>query len=778
MLAGGTRIGRYEVLSRLGAGGMGEVYRVRDLRLGREVALKVLGAGLLQDAKSIARFEQEARLAGSLDHPNVLAVHDVGDHEGKPYLVSELLEGETLRERLSSGPLPPAQAVSIALQIAQGLAAAHDKGIVHRDLKPENIFLARDGRTKILDFGIAKLLPAAREHAPTGGGADPQTMPGTLVGTLLYMSPEQVRGEAVDARSDVFAFGCVLYELVSGRPAFSGNTPMEKAAAVLHRAPPPLPAEVPSALARVLGRCLQKAAGDRFRTARELIFDLQELVRGEAHQASARGPGRAFVAAVLVGIGFLAAASGVGYLFWRGRERPVAQAARAPSIAVLPFANLSGENDYFSDGMTEELINALANVDGIRVVARTSAFAYKGKNVNVRQIGEELNVATVLEGSVRREGDQLRVAAQLIGTADGYHLWSKTYDRELKNVFSVEDELARDIVQALKPKLVPAAALVPQATASTEAHDLYLKGRFFWNQRTKEDLAKAVAFFEQALALDPKYAPAHSGLSDCYILSGGYGVPWTAERLQKARKHALEAVALDESLAEGHTSLANVAEKDFDWTTAEREYKRAIQLGPGYAIGHQWYAVHLVNVGRLTEAWEEIERARQLDPTSRLINNWAGIVLFFRREYDRAIEQTLKTLELDPGWWAARATLVASCLQSGKLAKAKAALPEATAAPDEYLALRVMVLAAAGDQAAARRLLAELDRGLDGGRTPPLRQAEAHLAVGDKDGAFLWLERGVDERASSVLGIKFNPSLDSIREDPRFRKLLKRMNLD
>jgi TolB-like protein/Tfp pilus assembly protein PilF len=781
LLACGIRIGRYEVLSRIGAGGMGEVYRARDLRLGREVALKVLDAGLLQDAKSIARFEQEARLAGSLDHPNVLAVHDVGDHEGKPYLVSELLEGVTLREQLSSGPLSPPRAVAIALQIAQGLAAAHEKGIVHRDLKPENIFLTRDGRTKILDFGIAKLLPAVREHALTKGGADPQTMPGTLIGTVAYMSPEQVRGEAVDARSDLFSFGCVLYELVSGRSPFAGNTPMEKAAAVLHRTPPPLPLEVPPALASVVGRCLQKSAGDRFQTARDLIFEVQELVGGEAHQAPARGPGGALLAAVLVGIGLLAAASGLGWYFlWRGRERPEPQAARAPSIAVLPFANLSGEkeNEYFSDGMTEELINALANVEGIRVVARTSAFAYKGKNVNVRQIGEELNVATVLEGSVRRQGSQLRVVAQLIGAADGYHLWSKTYDRELKNVFSVEDELARAIVQALKPKLVPAAPLVLQATASTEAHDLYLKGRFLWNQRTKEGLTKAVAFFEQALALDPKYAPAHSGLSDCYILSGGYGVAWTAESLQKARKHALEAVRLDESLAEGHTSLANVAEHDFDWTTAEREYKRALQLGPGYAIGHQWYAVHLLNVGRLTEAQVEVERARQLDPTSLIINNWAGIVFYFNREYDRAIEQSLKTLELDPGWWAARANLVLSCLLSGRLAKAQAAVPKATSAPDRFLALRVMVLAAAGEQDAARRLLSELDRGLDGGFTPRVRVAEAHLSVGDKDGAFFWLERGVDERSSSVLGIKSNPNLDSIRSDPRYHKLLKRMNLE
>jgi adenylate cyclase len=495
--------------------------------------------------------------------------------------------------------------------------------------------------------------------------------------------------------------------------------------------------------------------------------------------AKARGPRGALLAAILVGIGLLAAAPGLGWYFlWRGQDRPAPQAARAPSIAVLPFANLGGdkENEYFSDGMTEELINALANVEGIHVVARTSAFAYKGKNLNVRQIGDELNVATVLEGSVRREGNQLRVVAQLIGAADGYHLWSKTYDRELKDVFSLEDELARAIVLALKPRLVPGAALVPEATASVEAHDLYLKGRFFWNQRTKEGLTKAAALFEQALALDPRYALAHSGLADCYTLFSEYGVAHAAETLPKARKHALEAVALDESLAEGHTSLAEIAQSDFDWTLAEREFKRAIQLGPGYATAHQWYAIYLLNVGRLAEAEAEIERARQLDPTSRIINSWVALVFHSNREYDRAIEQSLKTLELHPDSVPGRVHLVEMYLGGGRLAEARAALPIATAAPDDFLAVRAQVLAAAGDQAAARRLLSDLDRGL-GEWIPRGAKAIAHLSVGDKDGAFRWLERCVDDGETTVL-MKSNPDLDSIRSDPRYHKLLKRMNLE
>ena len=491
---------------------------------------------------------------------------------------------------------------------------------------------------------------------------------------------------------------------------------------------------------------------------------------------------RTTIAVLLVGIGLLAAAPGLVYYFLlRKSTPPAAQAARAPSIAVLPFVNLSSdkENEYFSDGMTEEIINALANVEGVRVVARTSAFFFKGKNVNVREIGKELDVATVLEGSVRREGNQLRVTAQLVNVVDGYHLWSKTYDRELKNVFSLEDELARAIVQALAPRLVPAAPLVPQATVSEEAHDLYLKGRFFWNQRTPAGVAKAAEMFEQALVLDPRYALAHSGLSDSYILFSQSRLALAAEAMPKARIHALQAVSLDEGLAEAHTSLAMVAEEQFEWTTAESEFKRALQLSPGYATAHQWYALCLMNQGRLTEAQAEIERALRLDPTSRIINLGVGLILDARREYDRAIEQSLKTLELAPGWLPAQNLLVRAYLSSQKLAEARSALSKAASPQDPLLSLRIMLLAADGDLLAAKRQLPDLDRIADPHVfNPKANVAEAHLAVGDRDGAFRWLEKGVEEREAVALAAKVNPRLDPIRSDPRYHELLKRMQLE
>ncbi len=508
------------------------------------------------------------------------------------------------------------------------------------------------------------------------------------------------------------------------------------------------------------------------------IFDVKAGRIERTAPASATGPRGVRLALLLVGIGVLAAAPGLVWYFGiRGRA---ASAVSASSIAVLPFVNLSSdkENEYFSDGMTEEIINALGNVEGVRVVARTSAFSFKGKNLNVRQIGEELNVATVLEGSVQREGNQLRVAAKLIGVADGYHLWSKTYDRELKNVFSVEDELARAIVQALGPKLVQGRALVQQPTASTEAHDLYLKGRFFWNQRTKEGLAKATELFEQAIALDPGYALAHSGLADGYSLSVQYGGAQAAQVFPKAKAHALKAVELDDGLAEAHASLGQVNQEEYDWDGTEREFKRAIELRPGYATAHHWYAIELLGRGRMPEARAEAERARQLDPTSFIVSFTITFLLFDSREYDRAIEQSRKTLELNPSFDGARGLLAESYRQAGRFAEALAALDEATTGSSQLSGVRAEVLAASGQRAAAQRLLADVEERFGTEPLPRSILAATHLALGDKDAAFVWLGRGVEERDQSLLNLKVSPQWDPIHRDPRFQQLLRRMNLE
>ena len=467
-LSAGAKLGRYEILAPLGAGGMGEVYRARDGRLGREVAVKVLPEAVADDPVSLARFEREARAVAALPHPNIVAIHDVG-HEGRIwYAVLELLEGRTLRDILEGGPMPWRRAVEIAVPVAEALAVAHARGIVHRDLKPENLFLTADGRAKILDFGLARHLAPEASDDTGAATAGQVTQPGIVMGTLSYLSPEQARGEAVDGRSDIFSLGSVLYEMLTGRRAFTAATASETLVAIL-RDQPPAPAalgvSVPAEVWEVIRRCLEKSVERRFQSASDLAFALSSLGRQE-----------------------------------RGGSQPIPAAAGAISVAVLPFRNLSPdkENEYFSDGMTEELMNALAQVPGLRVAARTSSFAFKERREDVRAIGERLGVRSVLEGSVRRAGDRLRITAQLVNAADGYQVWSETYDRDARDVFAVQDEIARAIVERLRAKLGLSGgeALVKRGTEDPEAYNLYLKGRYFWNRRSLESSRRAIGYFE------------------------------------------------------------------------------------------------------------------------------------------------------------------------------------------------------------------------------------------------------------------------------------------
>ncbi|HWE26334.1 MAG TPA: hypothetical protein VG496_20525 [Myxococcales bacterium] len=525
---------------------------------------------------------------------------------------------------------------------------------------------------------------------------------------------------------------------------------------------------------------LALAAGFPIVVALAWIFDVNAgRIERTIDMGRVSGKKRVGIALLLVAIGAAAATPGVAWYFWLRKPTPAA-AQRTPSIAVLPFVNLSGNRDdeYFSDGMTEEIINALTNVEGLRVVARTSAFSFKGKNVNVRTIADELNVATVLEGSVRRDGNQIRISAQLINAADGYHVWSKSFDRELRSVFALEDELARAIADALRPRLIREATLVPPATTNTDAHDLYLKGRYLWAKRTPQALRSAMQFFEQAIAIDPKFALAESGLADCYSLLVNYVGASAAEALPKARLHAFRAREIDDTLAEVHASLATVHEHDRDWAAAEREYKRAIELRPGYLTAHHWYALLLANVGRRREAWEELERARQLDPSSLIINTNLQILLFAAREYEKSIEQGEKVLRLDASWPMTRTFLVYAYLQSGKVAEARTVLDSSPVAGNWLTVARAHVAAVAGDAPAANQALSDAKKSFDADPVPRAGFAAAYLALGDKESTFEWLEKAVEERDQSVNGLASNPLWDRIRSEPRFTYLLKRMNLE
>jgi TolB-like protein/Tfp pilus assembly protein PilF len=773
---------------RLGAGGMGVLYRATDLKLGRTVAIKLLGRHLVNDETAKARFVREARAASALDHPNIANIHEVGEADGELFIAMALYEGETLKQRLEKGRLAVDEALNILRQVLLGLEAAHGAGMVHRDIKPANVLVTRKGAVKILDFGLAKLVSDSQ--------AQTMTEMGQAMGTVLYMSPEQLRGEAVDARSDLWSFGVLIYELLAGASPFQTDSNAVTASRILNDEPASLaavpgvpdwlaelvsellrknPAERPQATSEVLrrlgggepgqsfpvqqslaaeesgslvGTLTSPAAGvppqpaglnswfvelKRRRVFRALVgysiaaFAVLQVIEPIMHGAhwpdivlsyvvaglaagfpiiitlawvfdvkagriertapapAATGLRGIRLGLLLVGIGVLSAAPVLGWYFlFRSDTRIVGRrdgkpaGAERKSIAVLPFVNMSGnkENEYFSDGMTEELINALANVDGLRVASRTSAFAFKGKDVEIRQLGEKLNVGAVIEGSVRRDGDRLRITAQLINVADDYHVWSKTYERELKNVFEVEEELARSIAQALQAKLVQTEVvpLVKPTTTNLAAHDLYLKGRYFWDKRTQESLTKAIGYFQQAIEQDPSYALAYVGLADATALLPEYGSTSAAEALPKAKQAALKALELDGMIAEAHEVLGLISYKNFEWSAAKHEIRRAIELKPEYPTAHHRYAALLYFEGRFEEAREEAERALQLDPTSLIVNGMMISVLTAAREYDRAIEQAKKTLELDPGFFLAHMNLAEAYLGQGRNAQAVAEL--------------------------------------------------------------------------------------------------------
>ena len=517
------------------------------------------------------------------------------------------------------------------------------------------------------------------------------------------------------------------------------------------------------------------------------VFDVSasgiERTQPVATEAGSR-PSPALFALLAAGVALV----GVAVVAWHfalrpaaRRAAPAASAPAAPSVAVLPFVNLSPQKDdeYFSDGITEEVINALANVEGVRVVSRTSAFAFKGKNLSVRKIGEELLVATVLEGSVRRQGNEVRIVAQLINAADGYHLWSKTYDRTLENVFAVEDELARSITDALRPQLLKKGApLVGEATSSTEAHDLYLRGRHFWNKRTADDLKRATALFRQALDVDPRYALAHAGLADSYALLAEYSPARPEEVLPQASEHARKALELDPALAEPHATLALLAMDDFDWSRAEREFKRAIELRSAYATAHHWYAMLLATLGRVGEARVQAEQALQLDPASLIANNMLGLVYYASRDYPRAVEALRRTLELDPGFGIARALLACAYIGAGRKQEALAEIARVSDADFDQAAFRAWVLWAAGERDAAERLARQLLERPRPDRIRPGVLAGLHVVLGDRNRAFALLDQAYAEKDATLRELKLNPLLDPLRGDPRFAKLLKKLNLE
>lgn len=802
---------------------MGEVWRARDTRLGRDVALKILPKDFAESADRLRRFQQEAKTLAALNHPNILVVFDVGQHERQPYLVSELLEGKTLREELESGRLSQRKALEYALHLAQGLAAAHAAGIVHRDLKPDNIFVTKDGRIKVLDFGLAKLKPVglAAQHPLSGnsaaadvdattiastraaGAGEPEsTTPGMVLGTPSYMSPEQVRGEEADPRSDIFAFGAILHEMLSGQRAFRRETQIETMHAILRDDPPELTKTDPNlspAIERVVRRCLEKQADRRFQSASDLAFDIEGAGAAPTtvERSTPERPRKKAIPVLLALVMVALAGMGIWLYCFSGRVAkletmpqtnappPVARAVESKSVAVLPFVNMSADkdNEYLSDGITEELCTALAQVRGLRVPARTSCFVFKGKTDDIQKIGQQLHVATVLEGSVSKSGNTLRITAQLINVADGFHLWATNYDREMSDLLALRSEIAQQVVAAMRVQLLPGEKeqLEKKGTENAEAHRLYLLGLSFWNQRTGDGIKRALDYFEQALAKDPNYALAHAGLADCYIVLPEYaGVP-TKEAMPKARAAALDALKLDDTLGEAHAALASVREFYWDWQGADAEYRRAIELTPNYATAHHWYSSLLRELGRFEEASREIQRAQELDPLSLVINVNVGEILYFRGHYDQAIAIYCTVLELNPNFNPAHWDLGHAYLMKRMYSEAITEFQtiRASVGNTSYgLGSLGYAYGMSGRVNEARKVLDELTGFLQQGEEVQIDIALVYNGLGDREKALDWLGKAFEAKAYWMVELKVEPHWQNLGSEPRFVALLKKMGLE
>lgn len=736
---------------------MGEVFLAMDTRLDRKVAIKILPAEFASDRQRLCRFEQEAKTLASLDHPNILSIFEVGTHDGAPYLVSQFLEGTTLREELRQSALPQRKAVDYALQIATGLAAAHAKGIIHRDLKPENIFITGDDRVKILDFGLAKLKDKTLDDSASAeAAADRPTLvqttePGIVLGTVGYMSPEQVRGDEVDHRSDFFAFGCVLFEILTGQRAFKGPSSADVMSAILKEAPPSireLNPQLAAGLDRVLWRCLEKKVTHRSQSADDLAFALESS--SDSQPAA------------------ISASSGV----------------TEKSVAVLPFVNMSAdrENEFLSDGITEDLITALSKVPGLRVPARTSSFAFKGKHEDIRRIGQLLSVTHVVEGSVRKSGEKLRITGQLVKVADGYHLWSEKFDRDLRDVFAIQDEITRAIVDALKIHFEDRAGapLVKVQTVSTEAYQLYLKGREAFYQRGL-GLWRALHYFELALLEDPNYALAYSGLADCYMMLGFYWYLPPLESGSKARSAAARAMEIDANLAESQVSSAMVI-GFFDRRYEEGlpKFEHAIGINPNYALAHAWHGALLSAVGKHEQATAAAERGIATDPLLPYLHSIAGWMRHLARDYPGAQPHFRKALELSPNYGLAHWFLGQNLIALSKLEEGIAALEHAYRLTENAMSVRAYLAHAYAVAGRREQALALLLEGAEPNRRSyfsPFALAVVQAGLGQRDQSFFWLAKAVEEGDRWLPLIRSNYVFDSLHEDPRYKQLLTKIGL-
>ena len=780
-LSAGDRIGPYEIVELIGAGGMSEVYRARDLRLDRDVALKILQAEVAARDGGVARFENEAKAVAALSHPNIVAIYDVGSANGLSYLVMELLDGETLRNVIDNG-LSWRRAVKIANAIAEALRAAHARGIVHRDLKPDNVIVTRDGVVKVLDFGLARLVAA-----PVDTDTPTLTRPGTVMGTAGYMSPEQVRGESVGPLSDVFSLGCILYEMLAGSRPFRRGAPAETMASILRDSPPDLRTlrpDLPEPLIRVVEHSLEKERQDRFQSASDFTFALASAVDVSTASAPRQGTPRrvrkrplALLAVLLVAI--------VAAVIAGRRPPKVVERPPARSLAVLPFENNTSQPAlaYLSEGLTEGIINNLSPVAGFNVLSRNAVFSYRPRTEDPRAIGRDLGVEAIVTGRVGQRAQGLVVSVELVDARDGRQIWGERYDRPLAEMPLVERELSRQISEKLQMRLTgeDESRMNRRASVNPEAYRLYLRGRHELNKRTPQGLENGIELFRQSIDVDPAFAPAHAGLADSYLLLGGnYEILPPREAMPLARQAALRALEIDPRLAEAHASLGVIAhEFDWDWPRAEQAFRRATELNPNYPVAHQWYGTALVYRGRFDEGLAELKRAEALDPLSLLTRSDLAQAYWLAGQYDTAIAQAEKLTAQAPRFWLGYWFLGLAHIGRNDLARATAALENAVRLGGSPAAMGTLAYAhaRAGRKSAALALLDQLRAMAKTRYVSPAAFVTVHLGLGDLDAAFAELDRAVEERSTLLTVMDVVPLAESLRRDPRYAEYQRRVGL-